>query len=101
MVAFDEIVFDGEVKAIQSFPVFLEGDLKEAFLKDIFLNFFESLPSALTLALGPKIPQSQVHFINTDLKNKMDKLSSLKQEEKRRLRYLEIRDIKIFRVAVK
>lgn len=100
-IVFDEIVFNGEVRAIQSFPLFLEGDLKETFLKDLLLNFFESLPSALTLALGPKIPQSQVHFINTDLKNKMGKFSSLKQEEKRRLQYLEIRDIQILRVAVK
>ena len=101
LVSFDEIVFNGEVRAIQSFPVFLEGDLKEAFLKDLLLNFFESLPSALTLALGPKTPQSQVHFINTDLKNKMGKLSSLEEEKKRRLQYLEIQDIKLLRVAVK
>ncbi|MCY4512240.1 MAG: hypothetical protein OXB86_00965, partial [Bdellovibrionales bacterium] len=101
LVFFDEIVFNGEIRAIQSFPFYLEGDLKEAFLKDLFLNFFESLPSVLTLALESKIPQSQVHFINTDLQNKMGNLSSLKQEEKRRLRYLEIRDIQLLRVAIK
>lgn len=101
LVFFDEIVFNGEIKTIQSFPVYLEGDLKEAFLKDIVLNFFESLPSVLTLALESKIPQSQVHFINTDLQSKMNDLSSLKQEEKRRLQYLEVKDIQLLRVAIK
>ena len=101
VIFFDEIIVNEEVQQIESFPVFLSGDLKEAFFKDIFLNFFESLPSALSLALGSKIPQSGVHFINTDLKNKMGKLSSLEQEKKSRQQYLEIKDIKLLKVVIK
>ena len=70
-------------QAIESFPVFLEGDLKESLLKDITLNFFESLPSVLTLALQAKIPPAQIHFINSDLKNKIrQSLFSGNSEEK-------------------
>ena len=44
-VIFDEVIVNGEKTAIESLPVFLNGDLKESLLKDIALNFFDSLPS--------------------------------------------------------
>ena len=43
LVIFDEVIVNSETTAIESFPIFLNGDLRESFLKDIALNFFESL----------------------------------------------------------
>ena len=100
-VFFDEIILSGKVRKIESFPVFFTGDLKEALLKDVFLNFFESLPSVLSLALRAQIPQSGIKFINTDLQNKMGKLSSLEMEKRKRLEYLELKDIEIFKVVIR
>ena len=88
-------------KALNSFPVFLNGNLKESLLKDIALNFFESLPSVLALALKTQIPQAGIHFINTDLQNKMGKLSSLEIEKRKRQEYLELNDIKLLKVVIK
>ena len=101
ILSFDEIIMEGENQAIKSFPVFLSGDLKESLLKDIALNFFESLPSVLALALGSKLPQSQIHFINTDLKNKVGGLSVLETERKKRFQYLEIKNTKLLKVVIK
>ena len=99
-VSFDGVIVNGEVQKIKSFPVFFEGDLKEAILKDIFLNFFESLPSVLTLALRTQIPQTGIHFINSDLQNKMGKLSFVETEKRKRLQYLELKDIKLFKLVI-
>ena len=101
LVSFNEIIIEGEAQVIESFPVFLEGDLKESLFKDITLNFFESLPSVLTLALQAKIPPAQIHFINSDLKSKISNLSSLETQKRRLIQYLEIKDIKLFQVIVK
>ena len=57
LISFDEIILNEESRKIKSFPVFFSGDLKEAILKDIFLNFFESLPTVLGLALRTQIPR--------------------------------------------
>ena len=100
-VLFDEIIIGGKARKIESFPVFIEGDLKEALLKDIFLNFFESLPSVLSLALKSQIPQSGIQFINTDLQNKMGKFSFLETEKRKRLEYLELKDIELFKVVIR
>ena len=101
LISFDEVIFNKEPKAIKSFPVFLEGDLKEALLKDIFLNFFESLPSVLAFTLRTQIPSSGIHFINSDLQNKIGKLSFIEQEKRKRLQYLEFKNIKLFKVVIK
>ena len=101
LVSFDEIIIGGEAQAIESFPVFLEGDLKESLFKDIALNFFESLPSILSAALQAKIPPAQIHFINSDLKNKIGNLSSLETQKRRLIQYLEIKNIKLLQVIVK
>jgi len=101
LVSFDEIIMNEEGRAIKSFPVFLSGDLKEAILKDIFLNFFESLPSVLGLALRTQIPSSGIHFINSDLQNKIGKLSFIEQEKRARLQYLELNNIKLFKVVIR
>ena len=101
LISFDEIIMNEEPRAIKSFPVFLEGDLKEALLKDIFLNFFESLPSVLALALRTQIPSSGIHFINSDLQNKVGKISFIEQEKRRRLQYLELKNIKLFKVVIR
>ena len=100
-VFFDEIIMNNEARAIKSFPVFLDGDLKEALLKEIFLNFFESLPSVLGLALRTQIPTAGIHFINSDLQNKVGKLSFIEQEKRRRLQYLELNNIKLFKVVIR
>ena len=91
IISFNEIIMDGKTQSIESFPIFLEGDLKESLLKDIALNFFESLPSVLALALQSKIHPAQIHFINSDLKNKIGNLSSLETQKRRLLQYLEIK----------
>ena len=101
LIIFDEIIVNGELSAIQSFPVFLTGNLKESLLKDIALNFFDSLPSVLALALKTQIPQTGIHFINTDLKNKVGKLSSLEAEKKQNLQYLEFPNIKPLKLVIK
>ena len=100
-VIFDEIIVNGEKTAIESFPIFLNGDLKESLLKDIALNFFDSLPSVLGLALRTQIPQTDIQFINTDLQNKMGKLSIVETEKRKRLQYLELRNIKLLKVVIK
>ena len=92
---------DGKTQSIESFPVFLEGDLKESLFKDIALNFFESLPSILSFALQAKIPPAQIHFINSDLKNKMGRLSVIETEKKRLLQYLELKNLKLFQIIIK
>ena len=71
-VIFDEVIVNGEKTAIESFPIFLNGDLKESLLKDIALNFFDSLPSVLGLALRTQIPQTGIQFINTDYRTKWE-----------------------------
>ena len=60
-------------QAIESFPVFLGGDLKESLLKDISLNFFESLPSVLALALKTQIPQIWDSFYYSRFKKQSGK----------------------------
>ena len=101
LISFDEIIVNGKPSAIQSFPVFLNGNLKESLVKDIALNFFESLPSVLALALRTQIPQTGIHFINTDLKNKVGKLSSLEAEKKQNLQYLEFSNIRPLKLVIK
>ena len=101
LITFDEIIVNGEKSAIEAFPVFINGDLKESLFKDIALNFFESLPSVLSLALRSQIPKAGIHFINTDLKNKIGKLSILESEKKQTLQYLELKNIKILRIIIK
>ena len=100
-VIFDEVIVNGEKTAIESFPIFLNGDLRESLLKDIALNFFDSLPSVLGLALRTQVPQTGIHFINTDLQNKMGKLSIIETEKRKRIQYLELKDIKLLKVVIK
>ena len=100
-VIFDEVIVNGEKTAIDSFPIFLNGDLRESLLKDIALNFFDSLPSVLGLALRTQIPQTGIQFINTDLQNKMGKLSIVETEKRKRLQYLELKNIKLLKVIIK
>ena len=101
LITFDEIIVNGEKSAIEAFPVFINGDLRESLFKDIALNFFESLPSVLSLALRSQIPKAGIHFINTDLKNKIGKLSILESEKKQTLQYLELKNIKLLRIIIK
>ena len=101
LISFDEIILNGEKTSIEIFPVFLNGNLKEALFKGIALNFFESLPSILALALRTQIPQTGIHFINTDLKNKIGKLSVLEAEKKQSLQYLEFKNIKLLKIIIK
>ena len=101
LILFDEIILNDEAQSINSFPVFLNGNLKESLLKDIALNFFESLPSVLALALKTQIPQAGIHFINTDLQSKMGKLSSIETEKRKRQEYLELESIKLLKVVIK
>ena len=101
LVSFNEIIIGGKVQAVQSFPVFMEGDLKEALFKDLALSFFENLPSALALALRSQVSEPQIQFINTDLKNKMGKLSVLEKKRKERMKYLEIKDPGLFQAIIK
>ena len=101
LISFDEIIVNGEESAIETFPVFINGDLRETLFKDIALNFFESLPSVLGLALRTKIPQTGIHFINTDLKNKIGKFSVLEAEKKQSLQYLELKNIKLLKLVIK
>ena len=101
LVSFNEIIIGGELQKIKSFPVFINGDLKESFFKDIALNFFESLPSVLALALRSHIPQNQIHFINTDLRGKVSNLSSVATEKRKLTQYLEIKSIELFNVIIK
>ena len=101
IINFDEMIVNGEKTSIETFPVFINGDLKEALLKDIALNFFESFPSVLTMALRTQIPQTGIHFINTDLKNKVEKLSILEAEQKKSLGYLELNNIKLLKIIIK
>ena len=100
-ITFDEIILNGKLSAIKAFPVFINGDLKEALFKDIALNFFESLPSVLGLALRTQVPQSGIHFINTDLQNKMGKLSIIEKEKRGRFQYLEISNINLLKIVIK
>ena len=101
LINFDEIIINGEKTAMKSFPVFINGDLKESLFKDIALNFFESLPSILALALRTQIPQTGIHFINTDLKDKVGKLSIVETEKRNRLQYLEFKHIKLLKIVIK
>lgn len=101
LIVFDEIIVNSSPQKIESFPVFLNGDLKESLFKNIALNFFESLPSILALSLKTKVPPSQIHFVNTDLKNKMENLSVIETEKRKLLQYLEFKDIKLFNIIIK
>ncbi len=101
LVLFDEIILNSKIQNIKSFPVFLNGDLKESLLKDIALSFFESLPSVLALALKTQIPQAGIHFINADLQSKMGKLSSIETEKRKRQEYLELKNIKLLNIIIK
>ena len=100
-IIFDEVIVNGEKTAIESFPVFINGDLRESLFKDIAINFFESLPTVLGLALRSEVPGAGIHFINTDLQNKFGKLSSIETEKRKRLQYLELKNIKLLKVVIK
>ena len=100
-VVFDEMIVNAEKTAIESFPVFINGDLRESLFKDIAINFFESLPSILGLALRSQIPEAGIHFINTDLQNKMGKLSILETKKRKSLQYLEFSSMKLLRIVIK
>lgn len=101
LVRFDEIIVNGEEFSIETFPVFINGDLRESLFKDIALNFFESLPSMLALGLRTQILQTGIHFIDTDLKSKVGKLSILEAEKKQSLQYLELKNIKLLKLVIK
>ena len=101
LINFDEIIFEGETAFFNSFPILLDGGLKEALFKDIALNFFESLPSVLALALKAQIPQNNIHFINTDLTNKAGKLSRFEKAKNQKFQYLEIKNTKLLKVIIK
>ena len=100
LINFDEMIVNDESSTIETFPVFVDGDLRESLFKEIALSFFESLPSILASALRTQIPQAGVHFINTDLQNKVRKLSVL-ETEKQTLQYLELKDIKLLKLVIK
>lgn len=100
-ITFDEMIVNGEKTAIESFPVFINGDLRESLFKDIAINFFESLPTVLGLALRTQVPQAGIHFINTDLQNKVGKLSVVETEKRKRLQYLEFPSTKLLKVVIK
>ena len=100
-ITFDELILNGELSAIKTFPIFVNGDLRESLFKDIALNFFESLPAVLGLALRTQIPTAGVHFINTDLKNKVGKLSVIETEKRKRLQYLELPSIRLLKLVIK
>ena len=100
-IIFDEIIVNGEKRATQSFPIFINGDLRESFFKDIAINFFESLPTLFGLALRSEAPGAGIHFINTDLQNKVGKLFSIETEKRKRLQYLELPSIKLLKVVIK
>ena len=100
-IVFNEMIVNGEKMTTQSFPIFITGDLKESLFKDIAINFFESLPAVLGLAIRTQIPQTGLHFINTDLQNKLGKLPSLETEKRKRLQYLEFQNIKLLTVVIK
>ena len=100
-VTFDEVIVNGEKTVIESFPVFINGDLRESLFKDIAINFFESLPTVLSLALRSQVPQAGIHFINTDLQNKAGKLSIIEKEKRKRLQYLEIPSVGLLKIVIK
>ena len=100
-IIFDEIIINGEKRAFESFPIFINGDLRESFFKDIAINFFESLPTLFGLALRSEAPGAGIHFINTDLQSKVGKLSSIEEEKRKRLQYLEFPNIKLLKVVIK
>ena len=103
-IVFDEISYKSETKSIETFPLFLTGDLKKSFLKDIVLSFSDSLSSVLGFALKNQIPQTAgIHFISSDLKNEMSKLSAFEKQKQQneKLEYLEIKNIKLLRVIIK
>ena len=104
LIVFNEITHKGETKVIETFPLFLNGNLKKSFLKDIVLNFSDSLSFVLGLALKNQMPQTAgIHFISSDLKNDISSFS-IKQEQKQqnqKLEYLEVKNIKILKVIVK
>ena len=55
----------------------------------------------LALTLRTQIPQTGIHFINTDLQNKMGNFSAIETEKRKRLQYLEFKDIGILKVVTK
>ncbi|MDE0151965.1 MAG: hypothetical protein OXK80_05680 [Bdellovibrionales bacterium] len=101
LVTFNEVIMNNNLQKIKSFPVFLTGDLKESLFKDITLNFFESLPSILSLTLQDQVSSPQIHFVNTDLQNKVNNLSALETEKKKLAQYIELKDIKILNIVIK
>ena len=100
LLVFDEVILNEKIQKIKSFPVFISGNLKESLIKDIFLSFFESLPSILALSLKSNLPQPQIQFINTDLKSKMKNLPHIENEKRKLTRYLELKNIKLFNVII-
>ena len=104
LIIFNEITYKGETKSIETFPVFLNGELKKSLFKDILLNFSDSLSSVLGLALKNQIPQKTgIHFISSDFKHEMSKLSTIQEKklENKKLEYLEIKNINFLKVIVK
>ena len=103
LIIFDEIILNGEKKAIGTFPLLLNGDLKESLFKDIVLNFSDSLPSILALALKTQVPQTGLHFITTDFKDKIAEFSNKEREKKKnqRLEYLKIKNTELLKLVVK
>ena len=100
LILFDEVIISDEKTSIESFPIFLSGDLKESLLKDIALNFFESLPSVLASTLKTKTSGAEIHFINSDLKNRLENLSSIETEKRTGQEYLELKKGQFLKVLI-
>ena len=101
LLSFDEVIVKEKLEKIQSFPAFLNGSLKESLFKDIALNFFENLPSVLSLTLQSRLPPTQIHFVNKDLETKISNLSNIGTEKRGQMQYLEFKDINLFQVVIK
>ncbi|MDE0092369.1 MAG: hypothetical protein OXN83_03675 [Oligoflexia bacterium] len=103
VLTFNEIVFNDKVYSIETFPVFLKGKLKESFLKDIALGFFENIPVFISLGLS-SANKALSQFLNKELKNETKEIAQKKkqiQNKNQKMKALEINQIGIIKVIVK
>ena len=100
LILFNELIMDKEIKSIKTSPVFITGDLKESFLKDFFNKFFDILSTATNSYLGIFGNDSyKFHLLNTALQNQNKTFSE--REKDKRIKYLEFKKIKPFKIIIK
>ncbi len=90
LVSLNKVLLNEKTIPIDVFPIILQGDKKEAFLKEILLNFFLELPKNLSFLF-----KRSFHFFDSQ------KINLIEKEKKELSEYLVIKQTKPIKIIIK